>query len=76
MEPKRACCRNLGNTYRTAVRAKARAAKRRARERQVDNMPHPGVPATEAQDWRPLFDQELHRLPDSRGHIVSSSENY
>jgi RNA polymerase sigma factor (sigma-70 family) len=53
-----------GVAYRTALRAKARALKRRAMERQVETMPHPSVSATEAQDWRPLFDQELNRLPD------------
>jgi RNA polymerase sigma factor (sigma-70 family) len=53
-----------GVAYRTAVRARTRAARRRAMEKQMENMPHPTVSATEAQDWRPLFDQELHRLPD------------
>jgi hypothetical protein len=49
--------------YRTALRARARAAKRRATERQVEDMPHPEVAPAEAQDWRPLLDRELDRLP-------------
>ena len=59
-----------GVAYRTAVRAKTRAARRRAVEKQVENMPHPTVPATETQDWRPLLDQELHRLPDRYRAVV------
>jgi RNA polymerase sigma factor (sigma-70 family) len=52
-----------GVAYRTALRARARAAKRRATERQVEDMPHPEVAPAEAQDWRPLLDRELDRLP-------------
>ena len=49
---------------RTAQRARASRARRRAREKQVDEMPHPQVLPEEAQDWRPLLDDELGRLPD------------
>ena len=45
--------------YRTAQRARARQARRVAREVQVDELPHPPVPPAEAQDWRPLLDGEL-----------------
>jgi hypothetical protein len=48
---------------RTALEARAVNARRRARERQVAKMPHPEVPAPEPQDWRPLLDHELGRLP-------------
>jgi RNA polymerase sigma factor (sigma-70 family) len=50
--------------YRTALEARARAAKRRARERQVEEMPHPRVVPAEPQDWRPLLDQEVDTLPE------------
>jgi RNA polymerase sigma factor (sigma-70 family) len=53
-----------GVAYRTAVRARARAARRRATERQVQDMPHPEVAPPEAQDWRPVLDRELSRLPE------------
>ena len=53
-----------GVAYRTALGARARAARRRATERQVEEMPHPEVAPAEAQDWRPLLDRELSRLPE------------
>jgi RNA polymerase sigma factor (sigma-70 family) len=52
-----------GVAHRTALRAKERAARRRATERQVEDMPHPEVPPAEAQDWRPVLDRELDLLP-------------
>jgi RNA polymerase sigma factor (sigma-70 family) len=60
-----------GVAYRTALRAKVRADKRRAMERQVEDMPHPEVAPAAAQDWRPLLDRELSRLPEKyRAAIV------
>jgi RNA polymerase sigma factor (sigma-70 family) len=53
-----------GVAYRTALRAKQRAVRRRATERQVEDMPHPEVAPPEAQDWRPVLDRELERLPE------------
>jgi RNA polymerase sigma factor (sigma-70 family) len=50
--------------YRTAQRARAGQARRRAREKQMDSMPHPAVPPEESPDWRPLLDDELGRLPE------------
>jgi len=54
-----------GVARQTALKARATAAKRRAREKQVTDMPDPAV--TEQQDLRhdlqPLLDQELSRLP-------------
>jgi RNA polymerase sigma factor (sigma-70 family) len=49
--------------YRAAQRARARQARRRVRERQVDAMPHPQVQPEELRDWLPLLDDELGRLP-------------
>jgi RNA polymerase sigma factor (sigma-70 family) len=54
-----------GVAHRTALKARATTAKRRARERQVPQMPEPAV--TEPDFWsdlEPLLDQELSRLPD------------
>ncbi|HEV3118468.1 MAG TPA: sigma-70 family RNA polymerase sigma factor, partial [Gemmataceae bacterium] len=54
-----------GVAHQTALKARATTAKRRARERQVNNMPEPA--ATEGDLWhdlQPLLDQELNRLPD------------
>jgi RNA polymerase sigma factor (sigma-70 family) len=54
-----------GVAHQTALKARATAAKRRARERQVTPMPEPA--ATEPDLWndlQPLLDQELSRLPD------------
>jgi len=53
-----------GVAHQTALKARATAAKRRARERQVTEMPEPAV--TEEEVWRdlqPLLDEELSRLP-------------
>jgi RNA polymerase sigma factor (sigma-70 family) len=52
-----------GVAYRTALRARERAGRRRAMERQVEDMPHPEAPPAEAADWRPLLDRELDLLP-------------
>lgn len=54
-----------GVAYRTALEARRLAARRRARERQVENMPHPTTEPEELwHDLRPALDQELSRLPD------------
>jgi RNA polymerase sigma factor (sigma-70 family) len=49
------------NAAREAVNANAR---RRARERQVKDMPHAEVAPAESTDWRPLLDRELNRLSE------------
>jgi RNA polymerase sigma factor (sigma-70 family) len=60
-----------GVAYRTALCGRAKALRRRATERQVQTMPHPEVLPPEAQDWRPLLDRELSRLPEKyRAAIV------
>jgi len=54
-----------GVAYRTALEARARNARRRARERQVSEMPD--APTEPDAAWRelcPLLDRELTRLPD------------
>ncbi len=49
---------------RVAMEARAVNARLRARERQVEEMPHPEVGPAEPQDWRALLDEELDRLPE------------
>jgi RNA polymerase sigma factor (sigma-70 family) len=54
-----------GVAYRTALEARAAAARRRARERQVSEMPETEAPAADVRlDLRPVLDRELSRLPD------------
>jgi RNA polymerase sigma factor (sigma-70 family) len=53
-----------GVAYHTALKARAAAAKRRLKERQVEVMPEPQPAARDPwQDLQPLLDQELSRLP-------------
>jgi RNA polymerase sigma factor (sigma-70 family) len=55
-----------GVAHQTALKAKATAAKRQTREKQVNEMPEPEA-VTEPDLWRdlqPLLDQELSHLPD------------
>jgi RNA polymerase sigma factor (sigma-70 family) len=49
--------------YRAALEAKAVGRRRGEREKQVMDMPEPAVAPPELQDWRPLLDRELNRLP-------------
>jgi RNA polymerase sigma factor (sigma-70 family) len=55
-----------GVAYRTALKARGMLARRRARERQVAQMPEPEAvaPAEGSGELRPLLDRELNRLPD------------
>jgi RNA polymerase sigma factor (sigma-70 family) len=55
-----------GVAYNVALKARAAAARRRAREKQLAEMPEPevAVPADVWLDWLPVLDQELRRLPD------------
>jgi RNA polymerase sigma factor (sigma-70 family) len=53
-----------GVAYRVALKAAAAGARRRSREGQVTDMPHPEVLPTEVADWRPLLDRELGRLSE------------
>ena len=54
-----------GVAHQTALKARATAAKRRARERQVAHMPEPVAKEPGlGGDWQAVLDQELSRLPD------------
>src|SRR5205823_241811 len=54
-----------GVAHQTALKARATTAKRRARERQVTEMPELAVAEHDVwRDLQPLLDQELTRLPD------------
>jgi membrane fusion protein (multidrug efflux system) len=53
-----------GVAYRIALEAKAINARRRAREKQVQEMPQHEVMPAEVQDWRPWLDRELSLLPE------------
>jgi RNA polymerase sigma factor (sigma-70 family) len=57
-----------GVAYRSAMRARAEALRRRAKEKQVSDMPHPVLNGeTGANTWTELeqaLDRELSRLPD------------
>jgi RNA polymerase sigma factor (sigma-70 family) len=49
---------------RAANRLRQAAARRRHRERQVSAMPEPALPPPEPNDWRPLLDAAIQRLPE------------
>jgi RNA polymerase sigma factor (sigma-70 family) len=56
-----------GVAYRTALKVRTAAARRRRRERRVKDMPHPTVEGGAEESWpelRALLDEELRRLPD------------
>jgi RNA polymerase sigma factor (sigma-70 family) len=56
-----------GVAYRTAAKARAVLARRRAREKQVDTMPEPPASPPPDDVWsdvRPVIDEELARLPE------------
>jgi RNA polymerase sigma factor (sigma-70 family) len=60
-----------GVAHQTALKARATAARRKERERQVTEMPEPAV--TEEALWRdlqPLLDEELSRLPDRYRAVI------
>jgi RNA polymerase sigma factor (sigma-70 family) len=56
----------FGVAYKTALKARALAARRRGRETQVTDMPEPQAERQEQlwQELQPLLDRELSRLPD------------
>jgi RNA polymerase sigma factor (sigma-70 family) len=60
-----------GVAYHTAMRAGAAVGRRRAREKPMDDVPHPEVAPAEARDWLPLLDREISLLPEKyRAAIV------
>jgi RNA polymerase sigma factor (sigma-70 family) len=57
--------------YQTALNARATAARRKERERQVTDMPEPEVlPQDHRHDLRALLDEALSRLPDKYRAVV------
>jgi RNA polymerase sigma factor (sigma-70 family) len=51
--------------YRTSLEARARIARRRSKEQQLDDVPHPGTEPDESRrELLALLDKELDRLPD------------
>jgi predicted DNA-binding protein (UPF0251 family) len=60
--------RYLSGLY--TLEARAVNARRRTREKQVQDMPHPEVMPPEVQDWRPWLDQELNRLPEKFRAVI------
>src|SRR5215470_16466737 len=60
-----------GVAHQTALNARATAARRKGRERQVTEMPEPAV--AEQDPWRdlqPVLDEELSRLPDKYRAVI------
>jgi RNA polymerase sigma factor (sigma-70 family) len=56
--------------FRVAMEARAANARRRAREKSMTAAPHPEVAPVEPQDWRPILDEELDRLPEKYRTVV------
>jgi RNA polymerase sigma factor (sigma-70 family) len=50
--------------YRIALKVRARNARRRRKEKQVNAMPHFPTRPPVLHDWEVLLDEELHRLPE------------
>jgi RNA polymerase sigma factor (sigma-70 family) len=60
-----------GVAHQTALKARATAARRRAREKQVTAMPEPAAGEQVLwDDLQPLLDQELSRLPDKYREVI------
>jgi RNA polymerase sigma factor (sigma-70 family) len=53
-----------GVAYRTALEARKRIVRRRGREMPMEDVPTAEVSPAEPQDWRPLLERELNRLPE------------
>src|SRR5262245_28441267 len=62
-----------GVAYRTALKARDAAARRRARERQVEELPQPAAPPQQPQDWRALY-AALDGLPDKYREALALCE--
>jgi RNA polymerase sigma factor (sigma-70 family) len=60
-----------GVAHQTALNARATAAKRKGRERQVTEMPEPAVAEQDLwRDLQPVLDEELSRLPDKYRAVI------
>jgi RNA polymerase sigma factor (sigma-70 family) len=53
-----------GVAYKTALKARAMTNKRQLRERRISELPELALPDDIREDWQPLLDQELSRLPE------------
>ncbi len=53
-----------GVAYRTALEARKRIVRRRGREVPMEDVPAVEVSPAEPQDWRPVLERELNRLPE------------
>jgi RNA polymerase sigma factor (sigma-70 family) len=60
----------FGVAYRTACEARGARSRRQARERQVEEMPHPTTAPAESQDWRAWLDHELNGLPEKYRVVI------
>jgi RNA polymerase sigma factor (sigma-70 family) len=56
--------------YRIALEAKAANDKRRRREKQMEELPHPQIAPVEAPDWRSWLVHELNLLPERYRAVV------
>ncbi len=62
---------HYGVAHQTALQARRNATRRKAREKQVTEMPEPVVAAQDIwRDLQPLLDQELSRLPDTYREVI------
>ena len=60
-----------GVAYRCSLEIRSAKYRRRVHERQVSQMPDPAMPpATPVNDFRPLLDRELQRMPDKYRAVV------
>src|SRR5262245_22919862 len=63
-----------GVAHQTALQARRSAARRRAREVQVTEMPDAEAPRERWADLQPLLDEELSRLPDHYRTVIVLSD--
>ena len=64
-----------GVAHQTALKARATAAKKNVRERQVTEMPEPAVAEQDLwNDLQPLLDEEVSRLPDKYRVVIVLSD--
>jgi len=63
-----------GVAHQTALQARRSAARRRAREVQVTEMPDAEAPPERWADLQPLLDEELSRLPDHYRSVIVLSD--
>ncbi len=59
-----------GVAHQTALKARATRAKRKMRERQVENMPEPAMAEQDGNDLQAVLDQELSCLPEKYRTVV------